>query len=89
MEVRQSKRQFPALRRRGRFSQQFGPIVAYVSDVGVGFEHLHFIRFERPKEVEGEAFGFFAVEPAVVVARVEDDGHAGMDPAHEFVWLRW
>ena len=29
--------------------------------------------------------GFFPVEPSVVVARVDDNGHPRMDPAHEFV----
>ena len=51
----------------------------------MGFAHLHFVGFERPWEIEREAFGFFPVEAAVVVARLEDNGHAGMDPAHEFV----
>ena len=77
-----SKRQFPALSRNVCFPQQFGTVVPDVSDVRVGFEHLHFVRFERPEEMEGQPFGFFPVEPSVVVAWMEDDGHAGMDPAY-------
>ncbi len=36
---------------------------------------------------QGGGVGIFPVEPAVIVARVENHGHAGMDTGHEFVGL--
>ena len=65
--------------------QQLGGVVADVAYVFGDLEGLHLVGGERPQEVDRRLVGDLAVEPAVEVAGVQDDGHAVVDLCHELV----
>ena len=67
--------------------QQLGGVVADVAYVFGDLEGLHLVGWERAQQVDRRLFGGLAVDPAVEVARVQDDGHAVVDRRHQLVRL--
>ena len=59
-----------------------------IIDLRIRFAHLHRLRLGRSKQIDREPFRLVTVEPSVVVARVQDDGHTRMNPLYRFVRLR-
>jgi len=67
--------------------QQFTRVVLYLADVFGNLEGLHFVSGKRVQHVDQRLVGWFAIELAVEIAGVQDDGCAVVDRCEQLVCL--
>ena len=49
---------------------------------------FHLFGLVRPQQIERETFRLFAIQPAVVISRVQDNRHPWVDRRHHFIRFR-
>src|ERR1035438_3699627 len=67
--------------------EQIGIVVTYVADAVADGPGMHFFGGEGAEQVGGGMGGIAGLEPAVVVARFEDDGHAVVESLGDLVGI--
>ena len=65
--------------------QEVSRVVAHVADIFADLKSFHFVSREWSQKVDRWLFCYFPVEAAVVLARVKNDRHPGVDRDHDFV----
>jgi len=56
--------------------EHFRPVVADVADLGMSFGGTHGVGFVLSQQIHGRLGHMTALQPAVVVAWMQDNGHA-------------
>ena len=67
--------------------EQFGRVVADVAHVFGDLEGLPLVGGERAEKIDRRLIGHFAIDPTVVIPRVQDAWHAVVDGRHQLVCL--